>query len=55
MRNLFHTISDEKYSEKLYSEFGHERVYQELNEYLQSNFRQRSGFKKRDHQDLSAL
>nr|QBK85569.1 MAG: aspartyl/asparaginyl-tRNA synthetase [Marseillevirus LCMAC101] len=44
MRNLFHTISNGKYAERLYSEFSKERVDKELDEYLSYKFRTRSGF-----------
>jgi aspartyl/asparaginyl-tRNA synthetase len=44
MRHLFHTISNGKYAERLYSEFSKERVDKELDEYLSYNFRVRSGF-----------
>ena len=44
MRTLFHTISDGKYAERLYSEFSKERVDKELDEYLSYEFRPRSGF-----------
>ena len=44
MRDMFHTISDGKYAEKLNFEFTKERVESELDEYLNSNFRKRSGF-----------
>jgi len=44
MRHLFHTISDGKYAERLYSEFSKERVDKELDEYLAYGFRPRSGF-----------
>ena len=44
MRHLFHTISNGKYAERLYSEFSKERVDKELDEYLSYEFRVRSGF-----------
>lgn len=44
MRHLFHTISNGKYAERLYSEFSKERVDKELDEYLSHEFRVRSGF-----------
>ena len=43
MRELFHTISDGKYAELLYSLFGQERVEKELNEFLSLDFFPRFG------------
>ncbi len=43
MRNLFHTISDGKYAEKLYQLFGKERVEKELEEFLAFKFFPRYG------------
>lgn len=43
MRHTFNTISDGKYKEKLYSEFGQDRVETELHDYLAHNFTPRFG------------
>ena len=43
MREQFHSISDGKYADKLYSLFGKERVEHELNEFLGLSFFPRSG------------
>jgi aspartyl/asparaginyl-tRNA synthetase len=43
MRKIFFTIEDGRYSQKLIDLFGHHRVMNELNEFLQYNFITRSG------------
>jgi aspartyl/asparaginyl-tRNA synthetase len=43
MREQFHTISDGKYAEKLYTLFGKERVEKELEEFLSNDFFPRYG------------
>jgi hypothetical protein len=43
MRNEFYSISDGKYSHKLFDLFGKERVEKELNEFLELSFFPRSG------------
>lgn len=43
MYEMFHTMSNGKYAEVLYNEFGKDRVDAELKEYLSLPFKQRSG------------
>lgn len=43
MRDMFHTISDGEYAEKLYSLFGKERVDKELDDFLSLDMITRSG------------
>lgn len=43
MRNWFYTISDGAYAQRLFSEFGRERVEQELEDFLALNFFPRCG------------
>jgi aspartyl/asparaginyl-tRNA synthetase len=43
MRELFYTIEDGKYSDKLFELFGKERVEKELDEFLSLNFFSRFG------------
>jgi aspartyl/asparaginyl-tRNA synthetase len=43
MRHQFHTISDGKYAELMYSHFGRERVEKELEEFLSHDFFPRCG------------
>lgn len=43
MRHMFHTISDGKYADILYSKFSKERVEKELEEFLSFKFFKRSG------------
>jgi len=43
MRSQFKTVSDGKYAEKLYQEFGEERVHADLERYLGHNFVERFG------------
>jgi len=44
MRERFHTISDGEYSQKLFDEFGRERVEAELEKFLSHNFFPRFGW-----------
>ena len=44
MRDMFYTISNGRYAERLYSEFSKERAHKELEDYLSHNFWPRSGF-----------
>ena len=43
MRKQFYSISDEGYSKILFNKFSKERVENELNEFLNFNFFERSG------------
>lgn len=43
MREMFYSIDDGKYCQKLFDEFGRERVEKELDQYLSLDFKQRAG------------